>query len=257
RESESFVAENLKQVDREVYYVIVNEAGASVYSASEEARNEFPDLEVEKRSAVSIGRRLQDPLAELVKIDPKSVGVGQYQHDVSQKRLEEQLDFVVETAVNQVGVNVNTASPSLLQHVAGLTKTTAKNVVAYREENGSFEKRNQLKKVPRLGPKAYEQAIGFLRIIGGKNVLYNTGSHPESYAEAEQVLEYAGLTLKDVGTEAAKEALTKVDIAELSDKTGLGNETLKDILDALVKPGRDLRDDMAAPLLRQDVLSME
>lgn len=257
RESESFVAENLKQVDREVYYVIVNEAGASVYSASEEARNEFPDLEVEKRSAVSIGRRLQDPLAELVKIDPKSVGVGQYQHDVSQKRLEEQLDFVVETAVNQVGVNVNTASPSLLQRVAGLTKTTAKNVVAYREENGSFEKRNQLKKVPRLGPKAYEQAIGFLRIIGGKNVLDNTGIHPESYAEAEQVLEYAGLTLKDVGTEAAKEALTKVDIAELSDKTGLGNETLKDILDALVKPGRDLRDDMAAPLLRQDVLSME
>ena len=257
RESESFVAENLKQVDREVYYVIVNEAGASVYSASEEARNEFPDLEVEKRSAVSIGRRLQDPLAELVKIDPKSVGVGQYQHDVSQKRLEEQLDFVVETAVNQVGVNVNTASPSLLQRVAGLTKTTAKNVVAYREENGSFEKRNQLKKVPRLGPKAYEQAIGFLRIIGGKNVLDNTGIHPESYAEAEQVLEYAGLTLKDVGTEAAKEALAKVDIAELSDKTGLGNETLKDILDALVKPGRDLRDDMAAPLLRQDVLSME
>lgn len=257
RESESFVAENLKQVDREVYYVIVNEAGASVYSASEEARNEFPDLEVEKRSAVSIGRRLQDPLAELVKIDPKSVGVGQYQHDVSQKHLEEQLDFVVETAVNQVGVNVNTASPSLLQRVAGLTKTTAKNVVAYREENGSFEKRNQLKKVPRLGPKAYEQAIGFLRIIGGKNVLDNTGIHPESYAEAEQVLEYAGLTLKDVGTEAAKEALTKVDIAELSDKTGLGNETLKDILDALVKPGRDLRDDMAAPLLRQDVLSME
>ncbi|MER2110358.1 MAG: Tex family protein [Desemzia incerta] len=257
RESESFVAENLKQVDREVYYVIVNEAGASVYSASEEARNEFPDLEVEKRSAVSIGRRLQDPLAELVKIDPKSVGVGQYQHDVSQKRLEEQLDFVVETAVNQVGVNVNTASPSLLQRVAGLTKTTAKNVVAYREENGSFEKRNQLKKVPRLGPKAYEQAIGFLRIIGGKNVLDNTGIHPESYAEAEQVLEYAGLTLKDVGTEAAKEALTKVDITELSDKTGLGNETLKDIIDALVKPGRDLRDDMAAPLLRQDVLSME
>lgn len=257
RESESFVAENLKQVDREVYYVIVNEAGASVYSASEEARNEFPDLEVEKRSAVSIGRRLQDPLAELVKIDPKSVGVGQYQHDVSQKRLEEQLDFVVETAVNQVGVNVNTASPSLLQRVAGLTKTTAKNVVAYREENGSFEKRNQLKKVPRLGPKAYEQAIGFLRIIGGKNVLDNTGIHPESYAEAEQVLEYAGLTLKDVGTEAAKEALAKVDIAELSDETGLGNETLKDILDALVKPGRDLRDDMAAPLLRQDVLSME
>ena len=257
RESESFVAENLKQVDRETFYVIVNEAGASVYSASEEARNEFPDLQVEKRSAVSIGRRLQDPLAELVKIDPKSVGVGQYQHDVSQKRLEEQLDFVVETAVNQVGVNVNTASTSLLQRVAGLTKTTAKNIVVYREENGRFEKRNQLKKVPRLGPKAYEQAIGFLRIIGGKNVLDNTGIHPESYAEAEQVLEFAGLTLKDVGSDAAKEALANVNLNELAEKTDLGKETLKDILEALVKPGRDLRDDMAAPLLRQDVLSME
>ncbi|MBM6614523.1 RNA-binding transcriptional accessory protein [Desemzia sp. RIT804] len=257
RESESFVAENLKQVDRETFYVIVNEAGASVYSASEEARNEFPDLPVEKRSAVSIGRRLQDPLAELVKIDPKSVGVGQYQHDVSQKRLEEQLDFVVETAVNQVGVNVNTASTSLLQRVAGLTKTTAKNIVVYREENGRFEKRNQLKKVPRLGPKAYEQAIGFLRIIGGKNVLDNTGIHPESYVEAEQVLEFAGLTLKDVGSDAAKEALANVNLNELAEKTDLGKETLKDILEALVKPGRDLRDDMAAPLLRQDVLSME
>ncbi|MFL2105705.1 Tex family protein [Desemzia sp. FAM 23991] len=257
RESESFVAENLKQVDRETFYVIVNEAGASVYSASDEARSEFPNLQVEQRSAVSIGRRLQDPLAELVKIDPKSVGVGQYQHDVSQKRLEEQLDFVVETAVNQVGVNVNTASTSLLQRVAGLTKTTAKNIVSYREENGRFEKRNQLKKVPRLGPKAYEQAIGFLRIIGGKNVLDNTGIHPESYAEAEQVLEYTGLTLKDVGTEAAKEALSRVNLDELATKTELGKETLKDIIDALVKPGRDLRDDMAAPLLRQDVLSME
>lgn len=257
RESETFVAENLKQVDRETFYVIVNEAGASVYSASDEARSEFPELQVEQRSAVSIGRRLQDPLAELVKIDPKSVGVGQYQHDVSQKRLEEQLDFVVETAVNQVGVNVNTASTSLLQRVAGLTKTTAKNIVVYREENGRFEKRNQLKKVPRLGPKAYEQAIGFLRIIGGKNVLDNTGIHPESYAEAEQVLEFAGLTLKDVGTPEAKEALANVNLNELAEKTDLGKETLKDILESLVKPGRDLRDDMAAPLLRKDVLSME
>lgn len=257
RESESFVADILKEITQEVYYVIVNEAGASVYSASAEARSEFPDLQVEQRSAVSIGRRLQDPLAELVKIDPKSVGVGQYQHDVSQKRLEDQLDFVVETAVNQVGVNVNTASASLLQRVAGLTKTTAKNVVDYREENGSFEKRNQLKKVPRLGPKAYEQSIGFLRIIGGKNVLDNTGIHPESYPEAEQVLEMVGLSLKDVGTEGAKEALEKVSLDELAAKTDLGKETLKDIIDALVKPGRDLRDEMPAPILRQDVLSME
>src|SRR5690606_10653343 len=178
QETEQFTANILKELKADISYMIVNEAGASVYSASDLAREEFPELQVEERSAVPIARRLQAPLAELVKIDPKSVGVGQYQHDVSQKRLEEQLDFVVETAVNQVGVNVNTASPSLLQRVAGLTKTTAKNVVAYREENGSFEKRNQLKKVPRLGPKAYEQAIGFLRIIGGKNVLYNTGSHP-------------------------------------------------------------------------------
>lgn len=257
RESEAFVADNLKEVDQEVYYVIVNEAGASVYSASAEARNEFPDLQVEQRSAVSIGRRLQDPLAELVKIDPKSVGVGQYQHDVSQKRLEEQLDFVVETAVNQVGVNVNTASASLLQRVAGLTKTTAKNVVAFREENGRFEKRNELKKVPRLGPKAYEQAIGFLRIIGGKNVLDNTGIHPESYKEAEQVLEFVGLTLKDVGTEEAKTALAHVDMNKLAAETELGKETLKDIIEALVRPGRDLRDEMAAPILRQDVLKME
>ncbi|SFH78186.1 Tex family protein [Pisciglobus halotolerans] len=257
RESETFVVENLRDLDQEVFYVIVNEAGASVYSASEEARNEFPDLQVEQRSAVSIGRRLQDPLAELVKIEPKAVGVGQYQHDVSQKQLAEQLDFVVETAVNQVGVNVNTASASLLQRIAGLTRTTAKNVVVFREENGRFEKRNQLKKVPRLGPKAYEQAIGFLRIIGGKNVLDNTGIHPESYGEAEQILAIAGLTLEDVGTEKAKEALAKCHLKELEEATGLGKETLQDILDALVKPGRDLRDDMPAPLLRKDVLTME
>ncbi|MDN6625751.1 MAG: RNA-binding transcriptional accessory protein [Pisciglobus halotolerans] len=257
RESETFVAEQLRELGRTVYYVIVNEAGASVYSASEEARTEFPDLQVEQRSAASIGRRLQDPLAELVKIEPKAVGVGQYQHDVAQKRLADQLDFVVETAVNQVGVDVNTASASLLQRIAGLTKTTAKNVVAFREENGSFVKRNQLKKVPRLGPKAYEQSIGFLRIIGGKNVLDNTGIHPESYSEAEKILDLAGLTLADVGTDKAKEALNKQDLSELENKTGLGKETVKDILEALVKPGRDVREDMPAPLLRTDVLSME
>ncbi|ALV21824.1 Tex family protein [Carnobacterium antarcticum] len=257
RESETFVAENLKEIERKVYYVIVNEAGASVYSASDVARQEFPDLQVEQRSAVSIARRLQDPLAELVKIDPKSVGVGQYQHDVSQKQLEGRLDFVVETAVNQVGVNVNTASAQLLQHVAGLNKTTANNVVTYREENGRFESRAQLKKVPRLGPKAYEQSIGFMRIVDGKNILDNTGIHPETYKEAKEILETAGLTLKDVGSMEAKKALEKLDINELAEKIGLGKETLKDMLAALSIPGRDLRDEMPAPLLRTDVLGME
>lgn len=257
RESETFVSENLKEMERQVFYVIVNEAGASVYSASKTAREEFPDLQVEQRSAVSIARRLQDPLAELVKIDPKSVGVGQYQHDVSQKRLEERLDFVVETAVNQVGVNVNTASTPLLQHVAGLNKTTATNVVAYREENGRFESRAQLKKVARLGPKAYEQAVGFLRIIDGKNVLDNTGIHPETYKEAKQILELAGLTLSDVGSLEAKKVLEKMDVAALADQVGLGKETVKDMLQALSRPGRDLRDELSAPLLRTDVLSME
>lgn len=257
RESETFVADNLKEIDRQVFYVIVNEAGASVYSASPVARQEFPDLQVEQRSAVSIARRLQDPLAELVKIDPKSVGVGQYQHDVSQKRLEERLDFVVETAVNQVGVNVNTASAQLLQHVAGLNKTTANNVIAYREENGRFESRAQLKKVPRLGPKAYEQSVGFMRIVDGKNVLDNTGIHPETYKEAKEILELAGVTLKDVGSMKAKKALEQLDQAELMQATGLGKETLKDMLQALSTPGRDLRDEMPAPLLRTDVLSME
>ena len=257
RESETFVAENLKELDRQVFYVIVNEAGASVYSASKTAREEFPDLQVEQRSAVSIARRLQDPLAELVKIDPKSVGVGQYQHDVSQKRLEERLDFVVETAVNQVGVNVNTASAPLLQHVAGLNKTTATNVVAYREENGRFASRAQLKKVSRLGPKAYEQAVGFLRIIDGKNVLDNTGIHPETYKEAKEILELAELSLAKVGSMEAKKALEKLDLALLAEQVGLGKETVKDMVQALSQPGRDLRDELSAPLLRTDVLSME
>ncbi|HEX5351861.1 MAG TPA: Tex family protein [Trichococcus sp.] len=257
RESELFVSDQIKQVAETVYYVIVNEAGASVYSASDIAREEFPDFQVEERSAVSIARRLQDPLAELVKIDPKSVGVGQYQHDVSQKQLGERLDFVVETAVNQVGVNLNTASAPLLQHVAGLNKTIANNIVAFREENGAFDSRQQLKKVPRLGPKAFEQSVGFMRIADGKNILDNTDIHPESYPAAKEVLALAGLSLNDIGTEQAREALGALDRTKAREVTGLGKETLQDIIAGLTKPGRDPRDDIAQPLLRQDVLSME
>ncbi|HBA0409873.1 TPA: RNA-binding transcriptional accessory protein [Enterococcus faecium] len=257
RESELFVAEQLKSADHKTYYAIVNEAGASVYSASEIARKELPHLQVEERSAVSIARRLQDPLAELVKIDPKAVGVGQYQHDVSQKRLAEQLDFVVETAVNQVGVDVNTASPQLLQHISGLNKTTAQNIVIYREENGEFTARTQLKKVPRLGPKAYEQAIGFLRVPGGKNILDNTGIHPESYSIAKEILTSVQLSEKELGTEEAVEKLTRLSVEKLAESLSVGEETLTDILAGLTQPGRDMRDEMPAPLLRTDVLSME
>lgn len=257
RESELFVAEQLKSADHKTYYAIVNEAGASVYSASEIARKEFPHLQVEERSAVSIARRLQDPLAELVKIDPKAVGVGQYQHDVSQKRLAEQLDFVVETAVNQVGVDVNTASPQLLQHISGLNKTTAQNIVIYREENGEFTARTQLKKVPRLGPKAYEQAIGFLRVPGGKNILDNTGIHPESYSIAKEILTSVQLSEKELGTEEAVEKLTRLSVEKLAESLSVGEETLADILAGLTQPGRDMRDEMPAPLLHTDVLSME
>ncbi|HBE7303633.1 TPA: RNA-binding transcriptional accessory protein [Enterococcus faecium] len=257
RESELFVAEQLKSADHKTYYAIVNEAGASVYSASEIARKEFPHLQVEERSAVSIARRLQDPLAELVKIDPKAVGVGQYQHDVSQKRLAEQLDFVVETAVNQVGVDVNTASPQLLQHISGLNKTTAQNIVIYREENGEFTARTQLKKVPRLGPKAYEQAIGFLRVPGGKNILDNTGIHPESYSIAKEILTSVQLSEKELGTEEAVEKLPRLSVEKLAESLSVGEETLADILAGLTQPGRDMRDEMPAPLLRTDVLSME
>ena len=257
RESEQFVAEQLKKINRKVYYIIVNEAGASVYSASEVARAEFPDLQVEQRSAVSIGRRLQDPLAELVKIDPKAVGVGQYQHDVSQKQLAQQLDFVVETVVNQVGVNVNTASSQLLARIAGLNKTTAQNIVNYREENGAFSQRNQLKKVPRLGPKAFEQAIGFLRIPNGENILDNTPIHPESYQATKDLLATLNIDLDKLDTPEAKSELQKIDIKQLSEKLAVGRETLQDIIDSLLKPGRDLRDDMPAPILRSDVLSIE
>ncbi|MDT2595876.1 Tex family protein [Enterococcus dongliensis] len=256
RESELFVAEQLKQVPQEVFYVIVNEAGASVYSASDIARTEFPNLQVEERSAVSIARRLQDPLSELVKIDPKAVGVGQYQHDVAQKRLSERLDFVVETAVNQVGVNVNTASPQLLQYVSGLNKTTAQNIVNYREENGAFTSRPQLKKVPRLGPKAYEQAIGFLRIPGAKNILDTTAIHPESYASAKEILKLAEVELNTLGSSETTEKIQALQQTQLQE-LGIGKETIKDILQALVQPGRDMRDEMSAPLLRQDVLTME
>lgn len=257
RESEQFVAEQLKKINRKVYYIIVNEAGASVYSASEVARAEFPDLQVEQRSAVSIGRRLQDPLAELVKIDPKAVGVGQYQHDVSQKQLAQQLDFVVETVVNQVGVNVNTASSQLLARIAGLNKKTAQNIVNYREENGAFSQRNQLKKVPRLGPKAFEQAIGFLRIPNGKNILDNTPIHPESYQATKDLLTELNIELDKVDTPEAKSQLQNINIKQLSEKLAIGRETLQDIIDSLLKPGRDLREDMPAPILRSDVLSIE
>lgn len=257
RESELFVAEQLKKMKREIFFVIVNEAGASVYSASDVARQEFPQLQVEERSAISIGRRLQDPLAELVKIEPKAVGVGQYQHDVAQKRLSEQLDFVVETVVNQVGVDVNTASPQLLVHVAGLNKTTAQNIFTYREENGAFIQRNQLKKVPRLGPKAYEQAIGFLRIPGGKNILDNTGIHPESYQVTKDILAKMNVGLNDLGKEETIANLKSLHPATLANDLGVGEETIKDIIHALLQPGRDMRDSMPAPLLRTDVLSME
>ncbi|HFR3982854.1 TPA: Tex family protein [Streptococcus suis] len=253
RESEAFVTDLLKDFP-EVSYVIVNESGASVYSASELARYEFPDLPVEKRSAISIARRLQDPLAELVKIDPKSIGVGQYQHDVNQKSLSESLDFVVDTVVNQVGVNVNTASPALLAHVAGLNKTISENIVKYREENGALTSRQQLKKVPRLGDKAFEQAAGFLRIPDATNFLDNTGVHPESYKAVENLLELLAIDHLD---EAAQEKLKQVAIADTAERIGVGQETLKDIIADLLKPGRDLRDDFEAPVLRQDVLDVK
>lgn len=257
RETEQFIADVLKEVEQDIAYVIVNEAGASVYSASEIARNEFPDLQVEQRSAVSIARRLQDPLSELVKIEPKAVGVGQYQHDVSQKKLAESLTFIVETAVNQVGVDVNTASASLLQYVSGLSKTVAENIVNVRSEAGKFTSRSQLKKIPRLGAKTYEQAIGFLRIPEAKNPLDATGIHPESYKLAEDILAAVGLTKKDVGSKKCEEALADVDIVELSRRLEVGEVTVKDIVDTLMKPTRDPRDAFPQPLLKTDVLKME
>ncbi|WP_249599291.1 Tex family protein [Peribacillus frigoritolerans] len=257
RESEQFIADILKEVKGNISYIIVNEAGASVYSASDIAREEFPDLQVEQRSAVSIGRRLQDPLAELVKIDPQSVGVGQYQHDVSQKKLTESLTFVVETAVNQVGVNVNTASSSLLQYVAGLSKSVAQNIVKKREVEGKFQSRKELKKIPRLGAKTYEQCIGFLRIINGDEPLDQTAIHPENYSAVNKLLKKMGFTSVDLGSDALNEELGKLNPADLVNELEIGEFTIKDIIDDLMKPGRDPRDELSKPLLKQDVLKME
>ena len=254
RESQSFVADIIKSDLPDLQYVVVNESGASVYSASDMARAEFPDLQVEQRSAISIARRVQDPMAELIKIDPQAVGVGQYQHDLPTKELETELDAVLETAVNQVGVNLNTASPQLLTHIAGLTKTTAANIVAYRDENGQFTSRAQLKKVPKLGPKAFEQAAGFLRLPDGKNALDNTDIHPESYKIAEALLAEAGVTALG---EAAQEPLARLNNQATADRFGIGLATLQDIIASLGNPGRDLRDDAPGAVLRSDVLSLK
>lgn len=258
RETEEFIADTLKKLGgSDTYYMIVNEAGASVYSASDLAREEFPDLHVEERSAVSIARRLQDPLAELVKIDPKSVGVGQYQHDVSQKKLQESLTFVVETVVNQVGVNVNTASSSLLQYVSGLSKTVANNIKKYREENGKFKNRDELKKIPRLGEKTYEQSIGFLRVVDGDEPLDRTSIHPENYPVVRRLLEKLGFSTTDIGSEKLIQRLNEVNVNGMAVELEVGQLTLKDIFDALKRPERDPRDDLPKPLLRKDVLKME
>jgi uncharacterized protein len=257
RETEQFIADLLKDIDRKVYYLIVNEAGASVYSASELAREEFPDLQVEERSAVSIARRLQDPLAELVKIDPKSVGVGQYQHDVSQKKLNDSLRFVVETVVNQVGVNVNTASAALLQYVAGLSKTVAANIVKKRDEIGKFTSRKELKDIPRLGAKTYEQCIGFLRVPDGDEPLDRTGIHPESYKETRELLKKLGLSTAQIGTKELQDTINELNISEAAEQLGIGEITLKDICAQLTRPERDPRDEVPKPLLKTDVLQLE
>ncbi|HAM81498.1 Tex family protein [Ornithinibacillus bavariensis] len=257
RETEQFISDVITKNNLDIPYIIVNEAGASVYSASELAREEFPELQVEERSAASIARRVQDPLAELVKIDPKSIGVGQYQHDVSQKSLNESLSFVVETAVNQVGVNVNTASRSLLQYVSGLSKTVAGNVVKMRNENGKFTNRNQLKKIPRLGAKTYEQAIGFLRIIDGDNPLDRTPIHPESYSHTEKLLKMLDCTINDIGSDKLGEKLATLDKKETAVQLNIGEPTLEDIIQALSKPERDPRDEYPQPLLKKNVLSLE
>jgi len=258
RETELFVAELIRGMPkRGLQYVMVSEAGASVYSASELAKEEFPDLDVAERSAVSIARRLQDPLAELVKIEPKSIGVGQYQHDVSQKRLEESLADVVESAVNHVGVDVNTASPSLLSYVSGINATLAKNIVKFREERGKFRNREELREVPRLGAKTFEQCAGFLRITDGDNPLDKTPIHPESYGVVERLFAELGLSLDDIGTPACRERLADVDPAELAPRLGVGEPTLRDILDSLRRPGRDPREDLPPPIFRTDVLDIE
>ena len=259
RESEQFIVELLKEIPEEkVQYVIVNEAGASVYSASKLASEEFPNFDVGQRSAASIARRLQDPLAELVKIDPKSIGVGQYQHDMNQKKLGESLSGVVEDCVNKVGVDLNTASAPLLSYISGISSTIAKNIVAYREENGRFTDRRELLKVPKLGPKAYEQCAGFMRIQGGKNPLDMTGVHPESYDAAEKLLKKQGFTPEDIaGHHLNGLSLTIRDYKKLSEELGIGEITLRDIVKELEKPARDPRDEMPKPILRTDVLEMK
>ena len=261
RESEKFVADMISEIDQEVYYAIVSEAGASVYSASKLATEEYPDINVSLRGAISIARRLQDPLAELVKIDPKAIGVGQYQHDVNQKKLAESLAGVVEDAVNEVGVDVNTATPSLLSYVSGINKTIANNIVKYRDENGKIMERKELLKVPKLGKVAFEQCAGFIRIFDGKNPLEITAVHPESYEKAEQLLENIGYKkeeLKDLEKlKDIKLKLSGVNIKDMSQKLEIGEMTLKDIIDELSKPGRDPRDEMPKPILRSDVLKFE
>lgn len=257
RESEQFVAEMIKKHNLPCQFVIVNEAGASVYSASDIAREEFPDFKVEERSAVSIGRRVQDPLSELVKIDPKSIGVGQYQHDVNQKALSETLKFVVETAVNQVGVDVNTASPSLLSYVSGLSNTVANNIIKFREEKGVITHHSEIAKVPRLGNKTFEQSIGFLRILDGSEPLDKTAIHPESYEAAYALIQYVGLQKEDIGSDVLKEKLNKLDIQDTSETLNIGIPTLEDIIASLIAPLRDPRDEFETPILKSDVISME
>lgn len=260
KETEIFVSELLKEIDRKISYMVVSEAGASVYSASKLAAKEFPQFDVSLRSAVSIGRRLQDPLSELVKIDPKAVGVGQYQHDMPSARLSENLGGVVEDCVNKVGVDLNTASPSLLSYVSGLSTTVAQNIVAYREENGEFTSRSQLLKVPKLGPKAYTQAAGFLRIPNGKNVLDNTGVHPESYDACNKLIETLGYSMEDIKNNNTTLLESKVKLKgekELAEEIGIGVPTLHDIVIELSKPGRDIRDELPPPLLRTDILDIK
>lgn len=256
RETEQFIADTLKEINKKIFYIIVNEAGASVYSASPLAKEEFPELDVAERSAVSIARRIQDPLAELVKIDPKSVGVGQYQHDVSQSRLAESLQFVVESAVNHVGVDVNTASSSLLQYVSGVSKQVAGNIVKFREENGRIPHRAQLKKVPRLGAKTFEQCIGFLRVMDGENALDKTPIHPESYEATYQLLKALELGPEQLGSDHCRERLLSINLNQMADQLSIGEPTLKDIVESLLRPGRDPREELPKPLLHQDVLKL-
>ena len=261
RESEMFISDTLKEIPNEVYYAIVSEAGASVYSASKLATEEYPDINVSLRGAISIARRLQDPLAELVKIDPKAIGVGQYQHDVNQKKLSESLTGVVEDAVNSVGVDVNTATPSLLSYVAGVNNTIAKNIVKYRDENGMLKTRKELLKVPKLGKAAFEQCAGFIRIFDGTNALEITAVHPESYEAAEKLLEKIGFKVEDIRNkeklEQIKTKLKEVNVKELAEELKIGELTLKDIIEEISKPGRDPREDLPKPILRSDVLKFE